>query len=108
MTTSQRRSTISPPLTRHFEVTRLQNQSIALAYQALIPIVSRPLNQPRSQLRDTEPATTTFRGPRSKAGGACPAMSTHDLRVGFYARVSGEKQAKEDTIASQIEAVLKR
>src|SRR4051794_16233233 len=35
-------------------------------------------------------------------------MSTHDLRVGFYARVSGEKQAKEDTIASQIEAVLKR
>src|SRR3954454_22517224 len=35
-------------------------------------------------------------------------MSTHDLRVGFYARVSGEKQAKEDTIASQIEAVMKR
>src|SRR4051794_40458337 len=35
-------------------------------------------------------------------------MSTHDLRVGFYARVSGEKQAKEGTIASQIEAVLKR
>src|SRR3954454_11080899 len=35
-------------------------------------------------------------------------MSTHDLRVGFYARVSGEKQAKEDTIASQIEAVIKR
>src|SRR3954469_12658071 len=35
-------------------------------------------------------------------------MSTHDLRVGFYARVSGERQAKEDTIASQIEAVLKR
>src|SRR3954464_8848141 len=35
-------------------------------------------------------------------------MSTHNLRVGFYARVSGEKQAKEDTIASQIEAVMKR
>src|SRR3954451_5308254 len=35
-------------------------------------------------------------------------MSTHDLRVGFYARVSGERQAKEDTIASQIEAVMKR
>src|SRR3954453_21752651 len=35
-------------------------------------------------------------------------MSTHNLRVGFYARVSGERQAKEDTIASQIEAVLKR
>src|SRR4051795_1385825 len=35
-------------------------------------------------------------------------MSNHDLRVAFYARVSGERQAKEDTIASQIEAVLKR
>src|SRR4051794_33333607 len=35
-------------------------------------------------------------------------MSNHNLRVGFYARVSGEKQAKEDTIASQIEAVMKR
>src|SRR4051795_8838911 len=35
-------------------------------------------------------------------------MSTHNLRVGFYARVSGERQVKEDTIASQIEAVMKR
>src|SRR3954467_14188846 len=100
MIVSKRRSTLSPPLPRHFEVTRLQNQSIALAYQALIPIVSRPLNQPRSQLSDTEPATATFRGSRSKAGGACPAMSNHNLRVAFYDRVSGERQAKEDTIAS--------
>jgi hypothetical protein len=66
----QRRSALSPPVTRHFEVTRLLSQSIALAYQALIPIVSRPLNQPRSQLSDKEPATTTSRGSRSKAGGA--------------------------------------
>src|SRR3954454_4047088 len=35
-------------------------------------------------------------------------MPTPNLRVAFYARVSGEKQAKEDTIASQIEAVLQR
>src|SRR3954471_5363968 len=35
-------------------------------------------------------------------------MSNHDLRVAFYARVSGEKQAKEDTIASQLEAVTQR
>jgi hypothetical protein len=70
MITSQRRSPLSPPVARHFEVTRSQDQSIALAYQELIPIVSRPLNRPRSQLGDKEPATTTFRGPRSKAGGA--------------------------------------
>ena len=35
-------------------------------------------------------------------------MATHDLRVAIYARVSGEQQAKEDTIASQLEAVTQR
>ncbi len=47
MITSSRKSTLSPPVTRHFEFTRLQDQSIALAYQALIPVVSRPLERPR-------------------------------------------------------------
>jgi site-specific DNA recombinase len=35
-------------------------------------------------------------------------MPHHDLRVGIYARVSGEQQAKEDTIASQLDAVTQR
>ena len=35
-------------------------------------------------------------------------MPHHDLRVAIYARVSGESQAKEDTIASQLEAVERR
>ena len=35
-------------------------------------------------------------------------MPDPDLRVGTYTRVSGEQQAKEDTIASQIEAVDRR
>jgi site-specific DNA recombinase len=35
-------------------------------------------------------------------------MANHDLRVAIYARVSGEQQAKEDTIASQLEAVSQR
>ena len=30
-------------------------------------------------------------------------MSNHHLRVAIYARVSSEQQAKEDTIASQLE-----
>ena len=34
--------------------------------------------------------------------------ANHDLRVAIYARVSGEQQAKEDTIASQLEAVTQR
>ncbi|SRR5579883_922625 len=35
-------------------------------------------------------------------------MTNDDLRVALYARVSGEQQAKEDTIDSQLEAVIRR
>jgi site-specific DNA recombinase len=35
-------------------------------------------------------------------------MSDHNLRAAIYARVSGEQQAKEDTIASQLEALARR
>src|SRR3954468_18606509 len=35
-------------------------------------------------------------------------MPNHNLSVAIYARVSGERQAKEDTIASQLEAVAQR
>ena len=35
-------------------------------------------------------------------------MLNDDLRVGIYARVSGEKQAKDGTIASQLEAITQR
>src|SRR3954452_20377023 len=35
-------------------------------------------------------------------------MPNPRLRVGLYARVSGDQQAKEDTIASQIEVLLQR
>src|ERR1700758_188666 len=35
-------------------------------------------------------------------------MTAHEPRVAIYARVSGESQAKEDTIASQLEAVERR
>jgi hypothetical protein len=70
MITFQRRSARSPVVIRHFEFTRLQNQSIALAYQALIPVIFRPLERPRSRSHDHEPATTTMQGRPSKARGA--------------------------------------
>ena len=35
-------------------------------------------------------------------------MNKNDLRVGLYGRVSGDQQEKEDTIASQLEAVTQR
>ena len=67
MIATSRKSTLSPPVTRRFEFTRLQNQSIALAYQALVPVVSRHLERPGSRPNDNEPATTTIPGLRSMA-----------------------------------------
>ena len=63
-----RRSTLSPPVTRHFEFTRLQDQLIALAYQSLIPVISYPLQRPRHRLGRNQP--TTVQSLRSKARGA--------------------------------------
>jgi hypothetical protein len=108
MTTCSRRSVLSPPIVRHFEFTRLHDQSIALAYQALIPVVSRHLERPRSSYYDNEPAVTTTQELRSRARGALPAMLTQDLRVATHSRVSGEQQAREGTIASQLEAITQR
>jgi hypothetical protein len=70
MITYTRRSALSPPVIRHFEFTRFQNQLIALAHQALIPVVSRHLERPRSRYNDNESATTTIQGRQSKARGA--------------------------------------
>jgi hypothetical protein len=70
MIATSRKSTLSPPVSRRFEFTRLQNQSIALAYQALIPVVSRHLERLGPRSHDNEPATTTIPGFRSKARGA--------------------------------------
>ena len=70
MITYSRRSVLSPPVVRHFEFTRLQNQSIALAYQALIPVVARRVERPRSRYIDNDPAVTPVLELRSKARGA--------------------------------------
>ena len=70
MTTSPRRTTLSPPVSRHFEFSRLQDQLIARAYQVLIPVVSCPLEQPRPPHSDSRPSLTFFRSHRSQAGGA--------------------------------------
>jgi hypothetical protein len=65
MITLSRRQTLSPPVTRHFAFTRLQDQLIARAYQALIPVVSRPLDRPRPSLNHL----TTVQTFQSKAEG---------------------------------------
>ena len=68
MITSARRSALSPPVIRHFEFTRLQDQLIVFAYQALIPVVSCHLEQPRPGRGNHRP--TTIQGLQSQTGGA--------------------------------------
>ena len=70
MIAQSRRSTRSLPLTRHFEFTRLEDQLLSHAYQALIPVVSRRVERPRSRDSNNEPATTKIQNLRSKVRGA--------------------------------------
>ena len=65
MITSPRRPTLSPPVTRHFEFSRLHKQLIARAYQALIPVVSRRLDRPRPSRNHPTVVQTV----QSKVGG---------------------------------------
>jgi hypothetical protein len=70
MITSPRRRSLRSCVTRHFEFTRLQDQLIAIAYHTLIPVVSRPLERPRSRCGQNEPAAAMIQRLRTKAGGA--------------------------------------
>ena len=63
-----RRSKLSPPITRHFELTRLHGQLIALAYHSLIPVISCPVKRQRGRLGRNQP--TTVQRSQSKARGA--------------------------------------
>jgi hypothetical protein len=68
MIASSRKSTLRPPVTRHFEFTRLQRQLIALAYQALIPVISCPAKTQGTRPGRNQP--TRAQRFQSKAGGA--------------------------------------
>ena len=70
MIATSRKSIINPLVTHRFEFTRLEKQSIALAYQVLIPVVSHHLERPGSRSNHNEQATTTIPEFRSKARGA--------------------------------------
>jgi hypothetical protein len=70
MIPSPRRPALAPRVTRHFEFTRLQGQFLALAYQSLVPVVSRHPERPRLRGADNVEGMTTSQGLRSKAGGA--------------------------------------
>jgi len=68
MIASSRRSTLSPPVTRHFEFTRLQDQLITRAYHTLIPVICCRMERQQDRLQRKE--QTTIQRFQSKAGGA--------------------------------------
>jgi hypothetical protein len=68
MIASSRKSTLSPTVTRHFEFTRIQGQLTALAYQALIPVISCAAKTEGARLDRNQP--TRAKRFQSKAGGA--------------------------------------
>jgi hypothetical protein len=68
MIATSRKSAYSPIISRRFELSRLQDQLIALAYQALIPVISYPLERPRRRLGHNQ--STAVQGVQSKARGA--------------------------------------
>ncbi len=69
MITSQRRPALSPPITRDFEPTRIHRQSLANAYQVLMPDISRQPGWPRPRI-DDDTTGATIPGLRSRAEGA--------------------------------------
>jgi hypothetical protein len=69
MITSSQGHSASPRVTRQFEFTRLHEQFLAIAYHALIPVVSRPLERPRSRPGQGKPAAAAI-PIRTQAGGA--------------------------------------
>ena len=70
MITSSRRRALGLPVTRHFEVSRLQEQSIACAYEALIPVVSSRPRCPHQQRGDLPRATIRTESPQPLPVGA--------------------------------------
>src|ERR1700712_3053650 len=70
MIAPSRRPAHGPLVTRHFEFTRDQGRSIASAYEALIPVISRYVGRPREGGVDLREALPRPGHPRSSAGGA--------------------------------------
>jgi hypothetical protein len=65
-----RRTAPGPRITRHFEVTRFHVQRIERAYHALIPVVARPREPPRSRSAVHPSTSATTPELRSQARGA--------------------------------------
>ena len=70
MIAQQRSHAVSPLIIRHFESNRLQSQSIASAYETLIPVITRRLDRAHRRPSDLHKAATSPEVLRSSATGA--------------------------------------
>ena len=70
MITSSRRRVLGVAVTRHYEVSRLQEQSIACAYEALMPVISSRSRCPHKHRGDFPRATIQTESPQSLPVGA--------------------------------------
>ncbi len=70
MIAPSRRPANGPLVTRHFESTRHQGRSIASAYEALLPVITRHIGRPRGGCGDLREALTRAGHLRSSSGGA--------------------------------------
>jgi hypothetical protein len=69
MIATSRRSASNPAISRQYEFSRLQDQTLASAYEALVPVVSRSLErlQVSGHPAELAPTKKTFQQP-SAAG----------------------------------------
>ena len=68
MIATSRKSASRPAVSREYEFSRLQNETLASAHEALIPVVSQRRGSGPRRPDEGEVLTTVYRAPRSVAG----------------------------------------
>jgi hypothetical protein len=68
MIATSRKSAPRPAVSRQYEFSRLQDQTLASAYEALIPVVSQRRESGPRRPDDREVLSSVYRTPRSAAG----------------------------------------
>ena len=117
MIATSRKSASRPAISRQYEFSRLQDQTLASAYEALIPVVTRQTRMSFTSTRRPRSINQRAAIPSTLSSGSLTAMSTYrstspsndrrSPRARFTPGFPRSSKAKEQTIASQIE-VLKR
>jgi hypothetical protein len=70
MIATSRRSGSSPAISRRYEFSRLQDQALASAYAALIPVATRLPERLPHRRDDRDGSTSESRSPQRSAAGA--------------------------------------